>query len=150
MKLSPDDSVSYQGQEYRVDGVLRYDLGDRQVQLALITRGDEVRFLEPLASDVADRMLVLTAIDKLDIDGTSPKTIYHRGESYILQFAGTAKVTVTGRAPGYATDTCTVARYRAAGGLFLQIEYWPQGPRMLAGASVHKGMLEVRPATRRT
>jgi len=49
--------------------------------------------------------------------------------------------------PGCPSGKCELWRYRAAGGRFLQIEAWPNKIRMLEGASVHRSMLEIRPAT---
>ena len=65
----------------------------------------------------------------------------------LLKISGAAQVTAAGSGPA---GLCTLWRYRAAGGQFLQIEQWPDKVRMLAGASVHLDMLEIRPATPET
>jgi len=148
MKLNPGDRVGYQGLDYQVEAILGYALADRVLSLVRMVGPGQVRFLEPPTSDAADRVLVLTEIQGLDITTPPPATIYHHGESYLLKISGVAKVTTaagSGPVPGF----CTLWRYRAAGGRFLQIEEWPDQVRMLAGASAHVDMLEIRSATRK-
>jgi len=147
MKLSLGDRVGYQGIDYQVEAMLTYALADRVLCLARMVGPGQVRFLEPTTSDPVDRVLVLAEIDGLDITTPPPATIYHHGESYLLKVSGAAEVRGVGGGPGPMPGTCTLWRYRAAGGRFLQIEEWPGQVRMLAGASVHVGMLEIRPAT---
>jgi len=143
VKLHVDDRIGYQGIDYRVDGILAYAMVDRSLRLARLVAAGDVRFLEFPTREADDRVLVLAGIAGIDITTPPPATIYHRGESYLVRFSGAATVTA---ADGVA-QTCTLWRYRAAGDLFLQIEQWPDRVRMLAGASVHVDMLEIRPAT---
>lgn len=147
MNLHLHDIIGYQGIDHEVEGLVDYVLADRVLRLVHMIGPGQARFLEPPTSDMADRVLVLSEIDSLDIATPPPATIYHREESYLLRISGAAKVGVAGTIPNRQPGTCTLWRYRAAGGQFLRIEQWPDGVRMLAGASVHKGMLEVRPAT---
>ena len=143
MKLRLGDKIGHQGIDYQVEDILAYVLSDRTLHLARLAGGGQVRFLEPATDDAQDRALVLAEIEGIDITAPPPATIYHHGESYLLRLSGMAKVTATDG----ALQTCTLWRYRAAGGRFLQIEEWPDRVRMLAGASVHADMLEIRPAT---
>jgi hypothetical protein len=143
MKLKVDDRVGTQGIDYRVDDILAYAMVDRSLRLARLVAVGHVCFLEFPASEADDRVLALAEIAGIDITTPPPATIYHRGESYLLRFSGPATITAS---DGVA-QTCTLWRYRAAGDLFLQIEQWPDRVRMLAGASVHVDMLEIRPAT---
>jgi hypothetical protein len=145
------DRVGYQGVDYRVEGILEYHfdypLDGRVLRLACLHGAEPERFLELPASAGADRLLLLSEIDNLDLTTPPPHTLYHRGESYLLKLSGSAQVGLTGQAQGRQAGTCTLWRYRAAGDQFLQIEQWPDRIRMLAGASVHPGMLEIRPNT---
>ena len=145
MKLHLGDTVSYQAVDYRARGVIDYSLGDRTLRLVAIAHDGQVHFVEPVV--VADRVLLLTEIEPLDIAAPPPATIYHDGESYLLKLSGEAEVDVAGEADGRQTGDCKIWRFRAAGGQYLQIENWPDRLRMLAGTAVHKGMLEIRPAT---
>lgn len=143
MKLRPGDRVGYQGVDYQVDDVFAFALANRTLHLARLVGGQQVRFVEPAPNDAHDRVLVLSEIEKLDITPPPPATIYHHGESYLLRLSGEATVT----SDAGEAHACTLWRYRAAGDQFLQIEQWPDRIRMLAGASVHLDMLEIRPAT---
>ena len=147
MKLHKNDRIGYQGIDYRVEGILAYALADRVLCLAHLVGPGQVRYLEPATSDDDDRVLVLAEIEKLDITTPPPDTIYYRGESYLLRLSGTAEVRGANGATDAAPGSCTLWRYRAAGDQFLQIEQWPEKVRMFAGASVHRDMLEIRPAT---
>jgi hypothetical protein len=144
MKLNLGDRVGYQGIDHQVEAILTYALADRVLCLARMVGPGQVRFLEQAVAGADDRVLVLTEIQGLDITTPPPATIYHHGESYLLKISGAAQVTAAGSGPA---GLCTLWRYRAAGGQFLQIEQWPDKVRMLAGASVHLDMLEIRPAT---
>lgn len=145
MLVHPHDIVGYQGVDYLVEGILHYQLPERMLLLACLAANGQRRFLELPATGLADRLLVLADIDGLDITTPPPDTIYHRGESYLLRLSGSARVTITGHIPDRHPGECTLWRYRAAGGQFLQIERWTDVVRVLAGPSVHKAMLEVRP-----
>jgi hypothetical protein len=147
VNLHLHDIIGYQGIDHVVEAIVDYALADRVLRLVHMIGPGRARFLEPPTSDMADRLLIMSEIDNLDITTPPPATIYHRGESYLVRVSGAAKVSVAGTVPNRRSGTCTLWRYHAAGDQFLQIEQWPDGVRMLAGASVHKGMLEVRPAT---
>ena len=142
MNLHVNDRVGYQGVDYRVEDVLTYAMTEGSLRLFRLEAAGAFRFLELPTSDADDRVLVLEEITGLDITAPPPVAIYQRGESFLLKLSGAAKVT----GAGDDTKTCTLWRYRAAGGKVLQIEQWPDGVRMFAGASVHADMLEVRPA----
>lgn len=145
MNLHLHDRVSYQGLDFEVAGVLDYRLADRGLRLACLHGAGQTRFLEPPSSESADRVLFLTEIGNLDITPPPPQTLYHRGDSYLLRLSGAAEVEVAGRADGRRAGPCALWRYRAAGDQFLQIEAWPDKMRTLAGPSVHRSMLEIRP-----
>jgi hypothetical protein len=141
------DTVGCQGIAYQVEGILDYDLDRRVLHLARLCAEGKVCYLEIPSSEIGDRVLLLSEIEALDIATPPPATIYHHGESFLLKLSGTAKMAITGSVPGREPGPCTLWRYRAAGGRFLQIEAWPDGVRMLEGATMHQSMLEIRPAT---
>jgi hypothetical protein len=145
MKLAPGDIVAYEAVDHRIEGLLDYALPNRTLRLASLVADGRRRFVEPVV--IADRVLVLSEIQPLDIDSPPPATIYYRSESYLLKLSGLATVSIVGQVTGRKPGTCQLWRFAAAGGQFLQIEAWEDGLRMLAGTSVHQGMLEVRPAT---
>jgi hypothetical protein len=143
MRLQARDIVAHQGVDYRVEEVEHFHVGGRGWSRARLAGGGRVRYLELTGDDPAERVILLDEIPALDIDAPPPATIYHRGESFLREVAGTATV----RGPGDGTGACQLWRYRAAGGRVLQIEVWPGRRRVLEGAAIREGMIEVRPAT---
>lgn len=147
MYLHPGDTVDYAGAALAVTGVVTYRLAERTLRLACLLAGNAPVFLDLPGDPIGQRMLMLAEMPPLDITTPPPAAIYHGGESYLLELAGTADVTVAGEAPEGTGPVCTLWRYRAAGGRTLQIEAWPTRVRMLAGATVHESMVEVRPVS---
>ncbi len=146
MKLQLRDIVSYQGRDFTVEGLVTYKLGARTLPLARVVDGAEECWLEPLLDDLDDRVLWLSEISDLDTATPPAATISYQGKSYVPRFSGTATVAVDGRVAGRSNGSCEIWRYRAAGDVFLQIERWPDRVVVLAGESVHKGMVDVLPA----
>lgn len=139
------DIVDYQGTAFSVAGFLEYRLPGRTLRLARLASAERVLYLEVPQGSQDDRLVVLAELRAFDITAPPPATIYHGGESFLLRLSGVADVVTTGEVPERRSGPCTLWRYRAAGDRFLQIEDWPDGIRMLEGASVHRSMLEVRP-----
>ena len=137
MKLRPRDVISYQGQDFVVEGILSYKLAGKIYPLARAVDGDEVRWIEPLMDD-------LDAIDCCSFArcGTCawprrhPPTIAYKGASYVPRLSGTATVDVEGSVSDRAAGSCELWRYRAAGDLFLQIEKW-SGKNRHPGGRIH-------------
>jgi hypothetical protein len=144
LNLSRSDIVSYLGVDYLVEGFIDYALADRVLRLAAMVAPDQARFLEQPPSPMADRVLILSEVENLEISTPPPGAIYHLGESYLLRLQGSADVAISGQVDGRPAGLCSIWRFRAAGDQFLQIEAWPDRVRTLAGASVHRDMLEVR------
>jgi hypothetical protein len=146
VNLHPHDIVDCQGTAFTVAGVLAFALPGRTLRLARLVSGADVRFLDlPAPTASSDRILLLAQIPPLDIEAPAPATLYHAGESFLVQLSGVAEVTLTGEVPGCSPGPCPLWRYRAAGDRYLQIEAWPTGARMLEGATLHRSMIEVRP-----
>jgi hypothetical protein len=146
MKLRPRDVISYQGQDFVVEGILGYKLSGKTYPLARAVDGDEVRWIEPLMDDLDDRVLLFREVKDLRVATPPPPTIAYKGASYVPRLSGTATVDVDGSVPDRAAGSCDVWRYRAAGDLFLQIEKWSGKTVTLAGESIHKDMVQVFPA----
>jgi hypothetical protein len=147
VKLHPGDIIGYQGRAFAALGILDYQLAGHRLCLACLSASDQIRYLDLAGGGLADRLLLLAEIPVLDITTPPPATIYHGGESFLLKLSGAAEVAITGSIPGRTPGACTLWRYRAAGDRWLQIEAWPDAIRMLEGATVHRSMLEIRPAT---
>jgi len=146
MKLRLRDILSYQGKDYVVEGLLTYRLGGKVLRLARVVDGNTTRWVEPLADDSDDRLLIFDEMQGLDLSTPPPSTISHHGKSYLPKLSGQATVEVAGKVPERLAGSCEVWRYRAAGDVYLQIERWPDRTITLSGESVHKDMVDVLPA----
>jgi hypothetical protein len=146
MKLRPRDVISYQGQDFVVEGILSYKLGGKTYPLARAVDGDEVRWIEPLIDELDDRVLFLQEVRDLRVATPPPPTIAYKGQSYVPRLSGQATVDLDGSVSDRTAGSCELWRYRAAGDLFLQIEKWSGKTVALAGESVHKDMIQIYPA----
>src|SRR5678809_1498667 len=118
MRIHPKDVVSYAGRDYIVEGTATYHLGGKTFMLARAVDGEMVFWIEALRDEADDRLLVLREIRDLEI---------------------------AVRVPERSAGSADVWRFRAAGDLFLQIEEGGGRVFMLAGESVHRGMIDVLP-----
>ena len=145
MKLQVRDVVSYAGRDYIVEGVATYQMGGKTTQLARAVDGDVVIWIEPAREETDDRLLVLREIRDLEMSVPPPESISYHELTYVRRLAGRATIEVSGQIPERSAGTAQVWRYRAAGDLFLQIEEGAGRVSMLAGESVHRGMIDVLP-----
>lgn len=137
--------VRHQGCEYQVEGIVTFHLPARSLTLVCLAGVTGTRWLEPPPDELHDRVLLLHDISGLDISTPPPTNVCFRGLPYLPVLAGPAQAAVEGRAPGRTSGPCELWRYRAAGDLYLHMERWPSGEFVLAGASVHRSMLEIAP-----
>ena len=145
MKIQARDAVSYGGRDYVVEGVVNYDAGGEHWQLARAVDGDAVLWVEPLRHDADDRLLVLREVRDLEMSVPPPSAISYHELAYVQRLATRVTITVSGKVPERASGSVMVWRYRAAGDLYLQIEEGAGRVSMLAGESVHHGMIEILP-----
>lgn len=149
MKIQTKDIISFAGRDYVVEGTATYHLAGKTSVLARAVDGDVVFWIEAPRSDAADsvgdRLLVLREIRDLDIAVPPPETIAYHDLTYVQRLAGRSNVELEGEVPERAAGPTEVWRYRAAGDLYLQIEEGGGRVFMLAGESVHRGMIDVLP-----
>ena len=98
-----------------------------------------------LRDEADDRLLVLREIRDLEIAVPPPESISYHDLIYVQRLSGRANIEIAGRVPERAAGSADVWRFRAAGDLFLQIEEGGGRVFMLAGESVHRGMIDVLP-----
>src|SRR4051794_32477293 len=96
MKLRPRDVISYQGKDYVVEGILTYKLGAKSPRLARAVDGPAVLWVEPLATDAEDRLILFNEVTDLPLGTPPPATISYKGQSYLPRYAGPATVDVDG------------------------------------------------------
>ena len=145
MRINPKDVVSFAGRDYIVEGTVTYHLGGKSFLLARAVDGEMVFWIETLRDDADDRLLVLREVRDLEITVPPPDSISYHDLTYVQRLAGRATVEIAGRVPERAAGSVDVWRYRAAGDLFIQIEEGGGRVLMLAGESVHRGMIDVLP-----
>lgn len=150
MKLNPRDTVSYQGKDYVVQGVMTYHLAPggpaKTYTLARTACGQDVLWIEPLTGDLDDRILALREVSDLAVGAPPPGSVLYKGSTYLPRLTGKATVEIAGKVADRITGSCDVWRYRAAGDLFLQIENWNGRLVILAGESVSATMIAITPA----
>jgi hypothetical protein len=145
MKLQVRDVVSYAGRDYVVEGVIGYQLGGKGFQIARAVDGEIVLWIEPPKDEADDRMLVLREIRDLEMSVPPPESISYHDLTYVRRLTGRATVELAGQVPDRSGGSVQLWRYRAAGDLFLQIEEGGGRVFMLAGESVHRGMIDILP-----
>ncbi len=147
MKIQVKDIISFAGRDYVVEGTATYHLAGKTTVLARAVDGDVVFWIESPRDGEAtgDRLLVLREIRDLEIAVPPPESIAYHDLTYVQRLAGRATVDVAGDVPDRSAGSTDVWRYRAAGDLYLQIEEGGGRVFMLAGESVHRGMIDVLP-----
>ena len=147
MKIQVKDIISFAGRDYVVEGTATYHLAGKTSVLARAVDGDMVFWIESPRDGEAtsDRLLVLREIRDLEIAVPPPESIAYHDLTYVQRLAGRATVDVAGDVPDCSAGATDVWRYRAAGDLYLQIEEGGGRVFMLAGESVHRGMIDVLP-----
>jgi hypothetical protein len=147
MKIQVKDIISFAGRDYVVEGTATYHLAGKTSVLARAVDGDVVFWIESPREGEAtgDRLLVLREIRDLEIAVPPPESIAYHDLTYVQRLAGRATVDVVGDVPDRSAGSTDVWRYRAAGDLYLQIEEGGGRVFMLAGESVHRGMIDILP-----
>ena len=145
MKIQVNDVVSYAGRDYIVEGLVSYESGGDSWQLARAVDGGTVLWVEPPHVDTEDRLLVLREIRDLEMSAPPPSAIAYHDLTYVQRLATRVGLAIEGRVPERSSGSVMVWRYRAAGDLYLQLEEGAGRVAMLAGESVHRGMIEVLP-----
>jgi Domain of unknown function (DUF4178) len=145
MRINVNDAVSYAGRDYVVEGVVTYETGAETWQLARAVDGATVLWVEPPHGELAERLLVLREIRDLEMSVPPPAAIAYHDLTYVQRLATRVGLAVEGRVAERASGGVMVWRFRAAGDLYLQLEEGASRVTMLAGESVHPGMIEVLP-----
>jgi hypothetical protein len=145
MRIQVHDAVSYAGRDYVVEGVVAYESGAESWQLARAVDGDVVLWIEPPHAELAERLLVLHEIRDLEMAVPPPSAIAYHDLTYVQRLATRVTIGVDGAVPERSSGSVMLWRYRAAGDLYLQLEEGGGRVAMLAGETVHQGMIEVLP-----
>lgn len=145
-KVKLKDVLSHAGQDYVVEGLLTYQVGNKSYRFARAQAGKDVTLFELLKGELDDRLLLLRDVNDLPLTPPPPPSIHYRQGSFVSRWSGLASVTVEGNGGERTSGSCEVWRYRAGGDLALQIEKWGSTVRVLSGESMPKGMVEHFPS----
>jgi hypothetical protein len=153
--LRPGDVVQHDGKDFLVEGVLSYDEDGKDWSGARLVDGDDERWLMVGMEPTGPAALRLCRIDReLEVAGYPPDALTLGGDRYRLDRRGTATVRADGDvggaipagAPG-TSQRCRWWRYEAAGERGLVIEQWGQAFRVLRGATLEAGDLDLMPGS---
>jgi Domain of unknown function (DUF4178) len=144
-ELSVGDAVTYDDQNYVVEGVATYFSQGQTWKLA---------HLEPSGPDAHDRWLYVApagleaaVLDDLPRAPLGAPTLAVDGSALELDGSGSATVDVSSKAGSARGVLVSYSRYRAGDGLGL-VEQWPDGAaHAYAGKLLRAGDLDVWPAT---
>ena len=144
MKIQVKDIISFAGRDYVVEGTATYHLAGKPSVLAR-RRRRRLFWIEAPRDEgeaVSDRLLRCARSATSRSRCRRPD---HRLPRPHLRPAagGTDTVELAGDVPERAAGPTEVWRYRAAGDLYLQIEEGGGRVFMLAGESVHRGMIDI-------
>jgi Domain of unknown function (DUF4178) len=142
MKIQIRDVLSLSGRDYLVEGLATIEVAGKTSIFARAVDGRDVVWVESAA---ADRLLVLRQIDDLDLAAPPPESISFHDVPYVLRLSGRARLALSGLAPERTTGPAQIWYYRTAGDLHLQIEEQDGRLFMLAGQTVHRGMIDLLP-----
>jgi hypothetical protein len=142
------DVLSFSGRDYVVEGTATYRFAGHVQVFARAADGDVVAWFEsPLdgESATAERLLVLHEVRDLDLTCPPPSSVVYHRLSYVERLNARAVIETAGAIPERSDGPVQLWRYRAAGDLTLQIEEGGGRVFMMAGESVHRGMIEHLP-----
>ncbi len=148
MPIQIRDVLSFSGRDYVVEGTATYRVAGKVQVFARALDGEIVAWFEsPLDGEGtgAERLLVLHEIRDLDLTVPPPESISYHRLTYVQRLHARATIETSGNVPERNDGAVQLWRYRAAGDLMLQIEEGSGRVFMLAGESVHRGMIEHLP-----
>lgn len=156
-QLRVNDILQYSGQDFLVEGVIRYDEAGHQWLMANMVDGKEQYWLlVGLERSGQASKRLLQATTELDLNGYPPERITLDGVSYSFDKRGTATTSLlgdTGTLGGGSEEQVSSAHrcrwwnYQAAGDKTLLVEQWGDDYRVLKGQRVSDSELEMMPGS---
>lgn len=154
--LRVDDVVQYSGQDYLVEGVIKYDEAGHEWSMSNIVDGSDNHWLLvglERSGGASKRLLQPTS--EVDMNGYPPELLVIGDLRYSFDKRGTATASLdgnTGTLSGGSTGAGSVHRcrwwsYQAAGDSTLLVEQWGDDYRILVGRSVGDTELEMMPGS---
>ena len=154
--LRVDDIVQYSGQDYLVEGVIKYDEAGHEWSMSNIVDGSDKHWLlVGLERSGSASKRLLQPSTEVDMNGYPPEVLVIGETRYSFDKRGTATASLdgnTGTLSGGSTGGSSVHRcrwwsYQAAGDSTLLVEQWGDDYRVLVGRSVGDTELEMMPGS---
>jgi hypothetical protein len=155
--LRVNDIVQYSGQDYLVEGVIRYDEAGHEWSMANIVDGkDQHWLLVGLERSGSASKRLLQSSKEVDLNGYPPELLVIGEHRYEFDKRGTATASLAGdtgtlsggnSSGGTSAHRCRWWSYRTAGDSTLLVEQWGDDYRVLVGQSVGDTDLEMMPGS---
>lgn len=151
------DVIMYDGADYIVEGVIRYDEAGHRWSMARIVDGSNDRWLlVGLERTGSASKSLLRPTNEVELAGYPPELIVIGDERYDFDKRGTATTALegdTGSLGGTSQQTsgtahrCRWWNYSAAGPKALLVEQWGDDYRVLVGTKVSDSEIEMMPGS---
>ncbi|MBI4510215.1 MAG: DUF4178 domain-containing protein [Deltaproteobacteria bacterium] len=147
-----DDIVQHRGNDWLVEGVIKYEEDGHSWRSARVVDGKEERwFLVGLDRGQGLNVRLLSATSEVGVTGYPPETIHHGGLSYRMARRGMATAQLAGNLGSFpvqglsagSATRCRWWRYQATEGQCLLVEQWGDTYRTLVGIPVEHQDLEM-------
>ena len=155
--LRVDDIVQYSGQDFLVEGVIRYDEAGHQWSMAHIVDGkDHQWLLVGLERTGSASKRLLQPTSEIDMNGYPSELLVVGDERFSFDKRGTATTSLDGNtgslggssaSKGGSVHRCRWWNYQAPGDKTLLVEQWGDDYRVLIGRSVGDTDLEMMPGS---
>lgn len=155
--LRVDDIVQYSGQDFLVEGVIKYDEAGHEWSMSNIVDGSDKHWLlVGLERSGGASKRLLQPTKEVDMNGYPPEVLVIGDVRYSFDKRGTATTRLTGNTGTLAGNSAAAASsvhrcrwwsYQAAGDSTLLVEQWGDDYRVLVGRSVGDTELEMMPGS---
>jgi hypothetical protein len=155
--LRVDDVVQYDGRDFLVEGVIRYEEAGHRWLMGRMIDGRDIRWLLvglERAGQGSARML--QDVGDLELSGYPPEVLVRGDTRYSFDKRGTATTSISGESGGLAggggelagtVQRCRWWNYEGAGRACLLVEQWGDDYRALEGRAVSEADLEMMPGS---
>ncbi len=156
-QLRVNDIIQYNGQDFLVEGVIRYDEAGHEWSMSNMVDGkDSYWLLVGLERSGSASKRLLQPTKEVDMNGYPPEVLVIGDERYRFNKRGTATASLdgsTGTLSGGSSNgaasahRCRWWNYQAAGDKTLLVEQWGDDYRILVGRSVGDTDLDMMPGS---
>jgi hypothetical protein len=156
-QLRVDDIIQYNGQDFLVEGVIRYDEAGHEWSMSNMVDGkDNFWLLVGLERSGSASKRLLQPTKEVDMNGYPPELLVIGDDRYDFDKRGTATASLDGNTGtlsggssngGASVHRCRWWNYQAPGDKALLVEQWGDDYRILVGRSVGDTELDMMPGS---